>query len=135
MLGYSSFVVGDIWSQKNGRNIIIDLSNVKDCEEKEVIIPLNIDQIIASDFSSVPSVWQLIHKKLGQQLKTVSPDHEWFDEYSIYGGSVAESGVQPKSSKLCLIKTIQDFILYCKHCAMDTDKLINPKSVPLTIKV
>ena len=115
---------------------MLDLSNVNNCEEKEITIPFNVDEVTGNDFvQNCISLWAKIEKALESQLNT--RDHEWFDQYSLYPqystSSQTETSSQPKSSKLELIKTGRDFVKYLEYELLDVNRVSN--SICLTLKV
>ena len=105
--------------QRNGE-IHIHLSDVDCYDEKEIIVPFQIDPNI----KNLTSLWELVQQKLKLQLKVSSDDNEWFDEYSVYTKKSSpideqeDTATDGKSSKSRLTKTANDFIHHFEQCVM-----------------
>ena len=94
--------------QQIPNEIPIDLSNVHNCEEKEVIVSFNNNDELDQETKNlqfVSSLWNTIDATLRLKLSTLQKNKnqkEWFDEYSIYYKEY-------KTSNFALIKNIDDF--------------------------
>ena len=125
--------------------INIDLSNVDNCEEKEINFILRTQQETQKDFlSNVIPLWKSIQQKLAIIIPTSDDDNEWFDEYSIniYNGNAnlssqktPETERDSDSRQIELIKNANDLCRYFEHCKMCDEKKNIPTRVPLVIKV
>ena len=93
------------------------------CDEKEIIISCQ----IYPNVEHLTSLWESVQQKLRLRLKGSPNDNEWFDQYSIYTKNLSLSPTHEQkdivtdgtSSKLRLIKTVNDFIHHFEQCIMN----------------